>query len=253
MDDVVVAYKRVGESYTGEIFLRSGEERSTGTSFEDKSYAWIMARFAEVLKEHPSYGGVMDVLSGSRYIRHRVDIKTAVLLRTDPAAAISSMHHEPRVVIVKDVIVPAVVDWVEVSVKIGHDTLADAFGDNIYLRLKDEKVEFPFDGRWKSFTSQITRGHTKETGEPWEREALWIPGYHGHVPERAVWISPSKVTDSWAVVPTDVLLEIGKIQGIKRYYLPRAWNQSGGWISHEDLQTKYDEYLKEKEDVSTAR
>jgi hypothetical protein len=51
--------------------------------------------------------------------------------------------------------------------------------------------------------------------------------------ERVVWVRFS-VHD---------LLELNK----ERYYLPRVWNTSGPWISHEDLQKKYREYLKERE------
>lgn len=238
MDDVVVAYKRVGETYEGEIFLRSEETRSTGMPFEGKGYSWMMSRFAERLKDHPSYGAVMDVLSGQRFIRHRLDSRAVELLRTDPAAAISSMSHEPRTVIVRDE--PAANASVKVELKVGHDTLADAFGDNVYLRLKDDKIECPFDGRWKQYELEeyggatgFVRYETVELGD--------------------ISILPRYENAHWATVCTSRLKWLGEQRGAQRYYLPRAWNESGGWISHADLEKKYNEYIKEKENVSTDR
>jgi hypothetical protein len=49
------------------------------------------------------------------------------------------------------------------------------------------------------------------------------------------------------MVPAQELIEKQKT----RYFLPRAWNTSGPWISHDDLKKLYENYLKEKAECST--
>lgn len=137
-------------------------------------------------------------------------------LRVDPVAFAKARSPGPVVVHVRDEVKPT--DSVKFIVRAGHDTLADALGDELYIRIKDGKLESPFDGRWKE--------------------------------ELYPWISPNKMSENWAAIPTKTLLSVGEKQGINRYYFPRMWNEPGPWISHENLKKKYDEFTKEREQCS---
>ena len=58
-------------------------------------------------------------------------------------------------------------------------------------------------------------------------------------------LAPLSKTENprWAVVRVETLLD----KKYERYFLPRAWNTSGPWITHEDLQKKHEQYIKEKQ------
>lgn len=153
------------------------------------------------------------------------DKATACLLREDPVAFLRMM--DPTMGR------PQKLD-VSVSVKkehptaikpnplpTGHDTLADSFGDEVYIRrrhlVSDEVAlyESPITGRW------VPAG---EIG-------VWTVG----------------VNDAWGKVSVRNLLESTETA---HFFLPRAWNKDGPWISAEDLRTKYDEFVKERERCS---
>lgn len=97
----------------------------------------------------------------------------------------------------------------------GYDTLAAAFGDDVYIRRRDDKYESPISGRW------VQLGDI----------GVWTVG----------------VNASWGCVAVANLLGSTDAQ---RFFLPRPWNRSGPWISREHLQKKYDDFIKERQDVS---
>lgn len=108
----------------------------------------------------------------------------------------------------------------------GHDTLADAFGEKLYCSTRDNSVECPVCGRWHRISAQkITVG--------------CVTGL----------LLSYEMRDNWAVASIEELLATQRT----RYFLPRAWNTSGPWVSHENLQKKYDEYLKEKSCTETEQ
>ena len=53
-----------------------------------------------------------------------------------------------------------------------------------------------------------------------------------------------RVYGKWAAVNVAELLSI---KSADRFYLPREWNHGKPWVSREDLQQKFDTFLKEKE------
>ena len=114
----------------------------------------------------------------------------------------------------------------------GYDTLAEAFGDELYCRMKrGGAAECPLCGRWGI-----------SAGWAWGRGRL-------HCEECDVYIAGSLIptpAGGWFIVPTIQLLSLE----VSRFFLPRAWNKDGPWISREDLQKKYDEFMKEKEECS---
>ena len=134
------------------------------------------------------------------------------MLRTYPHRYIEALSPEPRRIVLRVDDKVSMGSAVMTSIRAGVDTFADAFGDRLYFRYKGGKVESPLTGRW-----------IEEDGQLFDCE------------EHERWLSLS----------TDQLLHTQR----ERYFIPRAWNTSGPWITHEDLQKKYDKYIEEKENA----
>lgn len=240
MDQITLFHKREGYVYEGRIegdgaCLREFNSETFGGMLHLLSDSLNFYPFAVLVFQRTDRVGLMPVT---------LETEMRDLIRKDPEEAAEKMSPPPRTVMVDtEVKVSA-----RASVRTGHDTLADSFGDKIYMRLEGDKIEFPFDGRWKSFTS-----YDDSRNAGWEqKECLQIPEYMYKYPHKrpsGPWISPWKVSSLWAVIPTTTLLDVGEEQGITRYYLPRAWNESGGWISHENLKKMYDDFLEERKGI----
>lgn len=149
------------------------------------------------------------------------------LLRTNTPAAIEALTVPPQRVVVGERHKPRPIVR---PLRQGHDTLADAIGDCLYIKSKVNtfadnwlQVEDPVGGRWVPVE---------------EREGLL---YCGKLPVQVILNIESK----WAKVQTAHVLALG----LPRYYFPRRWNPTGGWITHEALASLYDQYQKEKANV----
>jgi hypothetical protein len=114
----------------------------------------------------------------------------------------------------------------------GYDTLAEAFGDDVYCRMKrGGATECPFCGRWGRW--QMDAGlHCKECG-------VLILG-----------MGIVTAMGGWFKIRVPYLLEFADFKDKPKLFIPRAWNENGPWISVEDLRQRYDEYTKEKEQCS---
>jgi len=239
-------YVRDGENYSGSIWAQIDpamsylcELKLTGVSF-----AQLLTHLARCVRRVDECEGValMYLGASNEYAMSPSEIRQ---LRDDPAAAIRSMREPDRVVIVRDLkkaTTPKERELVHPQLRAGHDTLADAFGRYIYFRLRSGRIECPYDGRWKEYTILVSDGSPSVF-------------YEGPTTEeyRSLWFSPRIVNETWARTFTETLLDVGEKKGLSRYYLPRQWNESGPWISHEDLQVKYETFCKERDHVGTGR
>jgi hypothetical protein len=127
----------------------------------------------------------------------------------DPAAAIQELSPPPRRVIVRSPVAVSATATVQPVFRAGADTLADAFGEEVYLKVRDGRFEDPATGRW------VPLGFEQKLVGEWVRVAI---------------------TDLLGL-PAD------------RFFLPRRWNVSGPWITRAALLEKYEEYMKEIADV----
>lgn len=154
----------------------------------------------------------------------RFDCPTATLLREDPVAFLRMMDPvlgRPQRL---DVSMSTRKEHPQVlkpqPIPAGYDTIAESFGDDVYIRrrhLSSDEValyESPLTGRW------VPAG---EIG-------TWTVG----------------VNNRWGRVMVKNLLSTDE----PRFFLPRAWNKDGPWISREALQEKYDEFCKEREECT---
>lgn len=121
----------------------------------------------------------------------------------------------------------------------GYDTLAEAFGDDVYCRMqRGGPTECPLCGRWGKWTKidvegkHVDRLVCDDCGV--EFKGVGIPTSQG----------------GWFKIPVVQLFNCAEALGVDRFFLPRSWNKDGPWISHADLQKKYDEFMKEKEECS---
>lgn len=93
----------------------------------------------------------------------------------------------------------------------GSETVADTFGDRVFFRLRPGAFESPTTGRWCSDAD--------------------LPSW------------AQRFNEDWASAGVDALLE----EPHSRFYFPRRWNPSQGWIVREELERMLTNYRKEKE------
>lgn len=216
--EIKLKYRRVGELYQGSLHTNS-----SAVDFEGITFARMMSNLAAQIRMHDSVTVELSraELPNSEY---RMDAETVELLRVDPAAAIRSMTHEDRTVHVKrvrSVTPPAGL------LRAGHDTVAATFGDFVYAAVSATgRIECPGCGRWAQRSGDVK---LQCPNADCQLEVVGV--HHG---------------ERWYAVPTALLVE----KGSRRFYLPRAWNPSGGWISHKDLSKLFRDFIKERDDAT---
>jgi hypothetical protein len=212
---VLVTYKR--ETKTSETFLGSIDGAGdTHWTFHGLTFNEILERTGEVLRNSPGHRLVLKREEAPYPMLLPEDIEH--LLRTDVPRAIEALTIGPQRVVVGR---PRAV--VSRELRHGHDTLADALGEVVYLRRRPRVVEDPSSGRWVSLTEGDGRFYC-----------------------RTLPVEILGDNNRWVTAKTTDLLALGR----DRYFIPRAWNATRGWITHEALASMYQSYLKEKSDAA---
>lgn len=222
MIEVTLQYKRVdGDQSSGCLTLTTDNHLSTIDSFEAIEFAPMLYKFAQALQDYPDAQGIIQRTDRPGLVPYNLDGQTADLFRTDPVAAVASMmvnYGSPSNAIarVKKQTAPA-----PSTLRVGFDTLADSFGDELYARLDVEKarVECPCCGIWNPFVGEFVCRNPK-CAKQLELE----------------------VTGKWAAFSTSTLLSTQS----PRFYFPRAWNGYQPWVTWEALNEKYNQFQKEK-------
>lgn len=222
--DISLSYRHdAGDTCTGFIKVRTTTDGSAPsgvgwrTPFEKISFRAMMSNVARYLQ-----GSLTKTVTVQRTDREGlapVPLPTELveLLRNDPVAAIRALSPPPQTVNIGRS-VPTRVAPVFVA---GHDTLSEAIGENVYSRLNaNNEVECPGCGYWSV------------ASEPFACR-------------RCSLASGVTYTASWAVFSVADLLALDR----PRYYLPRAWNKYGIWITKGDLEQEYINWLKAKEQL----
>lgn len=220
-DDLCLLYRRHPKtrSCSGQIGIGSPALRATGSDvldrFEDISFEDMIDRLAEEARRHPAANVVMQRTDREGLVPHTLDASTAALLRDDT----------PGFLTVMNVVVQMPDDHPRAPLPpilvVGHDVLADAFGEQLYCRRRRNEIECPVCGRWTKLVLFQGFNCCKycETVLPVEL-----------------------VNDRWAAIEAEDLLKLTA----SRFFFPRAWNGGRNWITHEALKNKYDTYLQEK-------
>jgi len=246
-DIILLAYSRRIELDENDEHLHDGyisNTRGTATikePFEGLPYHQMVTRLSKTARSLPNLDiHLMRLEQKPQPVAMQMDPHMADLLRSDPVQYIRATSLPAQKVRVGT---PARVgDTVVIKpmpLRAGYDTLAAVFGDTLYVRIKPEvlagqgplcarKAECPLCGRWRA--------------EAVKQMDIWIVCQDCGVTVHCGF----KFLGDWVGIPTDWLLSHHS-ELKPRYYLPREWNTSGPWITHEDLKARYETYLKEKE------
>lgn len=224
-------YQRDGEAYSGKL---SGVEEGGGfsISFFNYSFAKMLRALHLVLVEHQTADVVLGRLERPGLMSYTLDEGTLDLLRRDPVAAIKHFSPSfergtlpPPKRPSTDPTLPSAPQFL----RVGSETLADAFGELVLLRQRVGRVECPKCGRYRAECG---------TGGCILCEVCGFV-----VPVRGL----GQCTDAveWVQVSVRCLLAAR----LDRYFLPRAWNSTPPWIYYYDLRSKLEDYLRNKEQV----
>lgn len=237
MDEVVLEYKREGSHLsTGRIVVRREEEEGLFLQFEGWEFKDMLRSYCEALQKYPDARAVWQRNDRPGLVPYVLDQAVTELLRKDPVAGIESLS--PPAISPSSTIrrVRAERAPVPVSIRAGFDTLADSFGDEVYVKHRNGRIECPGCGIWLELVSEMLEpGSFFNCRNP--RCAFHTGTLYG-----------VKLTERWAAIAVSDLI----YSKSKRFYLPRAWNDGRPWISMDDLSRKYLEYKKEKEQWATS-
>jgi hypothetical protein len=216
VDLVRLVYRKDGKAlYAGVIALP--EVATDQITFSRTSFSQMLELAGAALRQAPAARLLMQ-LEGAPYPAS-LSPQMEEWLRTDVTRAISALSVPPVHIMVRPTS-----PKVSRGLLYGRDTLADAIGDVVYLRLRTSgsllQVE-GVDGRWQNIDKSVQ------------------PPCAGGLILQQIHRSPGR---SWAAVLTSHVLALHW----PRYYLPRRWNPTESWISHGELDQLYYRYRKEK-------
>jgi hypothetical protein len=243
---VRLEYRRIGNSMSSSGSIISNENGliTEEAEFDGIEFRKMMARLAGVLQRWPVEQAVdvdlvrLDHLGTGVY---RLDTATVQLLRTDPVAAIATMEYpmaSPSTTVQR--LREERTSRACAPIPAGYVTLADAFGDQLYFRVRKHELECPGCGFWGMFISPGLLKSDERMGSV-VKTAFVCPKKCG---QRFVVSCDTE----WGYVSTKYLLENTTLE---RFYFPRSWNEGQSWVSRVTLQHKYDEYQKEKDACSS--
>ncbi len=231
---ILVSYKRTDVTY-------AGEQRVDGEVidlFENVTFAQQIRILHLLLQKHPDAEVELQRTDRAGLMPVYLEPDMVQLIREDPAKYIQAHTIPHRIVdlrkknertskLAEKHVVPAA------AIRAGHDTLKDAFGDVVYLNFRENRIEDPATGRWRA-----TREVEADLGlAVVDTIVVGATGPHG---ARAGWVT----------VRINDLLANNSLSG---FYLPRAWNEGGPWISRAALIEKYNKYLEEKSCLETTK
>jgi len=235
--------------YYGRLELQNGEGALLQSDpFLGMPFHRMMTLVARELIRHPEAQVVMQRFDSPGLVPVQLGEQLRVLLRDDPAGAIRSMD-------IRGQFAPGPVVPIQGPVlRSGVDTLADAFGERVYLRMQGGCAEDPLTGYFTSLAygpahGWFVRGKSNSYQE-------WLPirleGAEIGVDDSAIATDPqAAVAKLGEVLPTlrwaSCLVEdLLKLPG-SRFYLPRRWNKQQ-WVSRGDLRERLDKFRKERQE-----
>lgn len=200
-------------TYVGKIQCPDGEVQSfIGTDFKGlvKLLHRLLNKYEgidEVLMQRTDSPGIPPMGLGPAMIE---------LLKTDPLSAYRIMNFDSS------------------SYAHGNrelDQLADVFGQNVYIKMAGGYAECPLTATFRPLAFGSKHGW-KIRGEG-NSHGAWLPLVKilDSSPDGCVGFERLAFC-TWAVVKITDLIATKNTQ----FYLPRAWNKDGPWISREDLE-----------------
>ncbi len=244
--EFILRYKREGELSTGTVESKEGEEQKILATFSCLHYDQMLKQLCQALATCPLEADVSITIQRSDRAGLNpfpLDKATVELFRTDPVAAVRIMAQPLR----SPSSIEKEVRDESTPIKLGPiractDAAAEAFGDNLFFRVRDVSLECPGCGFWGAFTTPGLLHHSSREGIEFKTTYVC----------RAKCLERFVVTcrEKWGYVSTEFLLMDTKLD---RFYFPREWNGRRPWILREELQQLSDSYKKEKESTYEHR
>lgn len=236
--------------FSGTVELQDDQ----GTSLKRDSFVGLrfhqmMVRVSRALREHPEAAVVIRRTDRKGLQPVQLGEETRVMLRDDPVQAIRLMNVQPGQQVRGDE--PGVG---QPTLRAAYDTLAAAFGERVYLRMRQGTVEDPLTGKWRQLAygpkvGWRIRGENNKSGTwvPIRLEGADLPDIsEDATPEELQGmmgnLAGALASCRWASVEVQDLLQ----RNAKRFFLPRPWNGGRTWIGRDALQERYETYMKEK-------
>lgn len=239
MMEVVLEYKRVDMQSTGRILVRQESKERVFFDFDQIDFEPMLYKFAEALQANPEAAGVMQRTDRAGLLPYALEDGIVELFRTDPIAAVKSMstpYGSPSGIVKRVRQEPTCttdLPYPYVGLRVGHNTMADAFGDNLSCRFDKtrDRVECPCCGIWNT---RVTNGMSGKQFIECKNPTCALRSKPFYFREQ---------NDNWVAFSTFDLLATHS----DRFYFPRPWNDGKAWISWEGLNNKYQQFVKEKE------
>ncbi len=257
MDRILLAYERKGHTFDGYFdFTVDDEARESENcrdTFQDVPFRLIMNTLIKEVRDDPDAKVLFMRLEQQPIpIAVELDPHLVDLIHKDPVMFLR--HMDPfeggsqrvqigRMNLRKD----SVKNVAPQPIPAGYDTLADAFGDFVYVRLKGSKTESVWDGRWYEWHHLPSYPDIPDGFISIPDDLYKAPGCCKLTQD------PFFVNEMWAKYSTKELLMVAERRKQDRLFLPRAWNKPGPWVRTEDLRKKYETFLKEKEQWKPTR
>jgi hypothetical protein len=243
---VTLEYRRVDGTMLSSGRIMSEENgliTQESLPFEAIEFSEMLKRLAAVLTIWPPEQEVDIFLQRTDregLSPFKLDAKTVEMFRTDPVAAVQSFDHpssSPSAVVAhaREERAPSTQQPVIVA---GHNSLADAFGDVVYFKVRGHELECPGCGFWGMYTSPGLLADPERAGEVFKTIFVCPKKCHARL---AVTCQ-----GGWGYIDVEYLLEKTTLD---RFYFPRAWNEGRPWVSRDSLKKQYDAYVAEKETV----
>lgn len=148
--ELLVKYRRDGESYIGSIYTYGALQEEFGNSTFAQMIRLVHLTLqvlsdVKVMFQRTDRDGLLPV---------EIDAEMVNLIRVDPAKYIAAHTVAHRTIDLRKGTdrTSKLAEKYEVpkhgTIRAGHDTLAVAFGDNVYLSMRKLRVEHPVTGRW---------------------------------------------------------------------------------------------------------
>jgi hypothetical protein len=236
--------------FHGRLELQDARGSITQNSpFVGLKFSRMMTLVSRELRLHPDAAVVLQRFDRPGLVPVQLGERARVLLRDDPVAAIRAMD-------VRDQPAEKVTPLQAPVLRSCHDTLADAFGERVYLRVQAGYVEDPVTGTFASFACGTKSGWRIRGKSSSYQE--WLPiqleGVEGELPpdlfESADLGASQELLGKvltqvrWASCSVDDLLKLPA----NRFYLPRRWSGQQ-WISRRELRERLERFRKESEKV----
>lgn len=232
MDDLLLVYQPDGALFTGRVLLGNGGERGAAALdvFEKIPFPLMIAKLAEHVSTFAEKEEKVNVFARRSDLPNqpafRFDEELVNLMHVDPVSVMRTLSPAPIKVFAKKNDPTA-----SSPLRVGFDAIAATLGTSVYIRRRGDQVECPGCGRWAPI----------RTGTP--DPQLVVSRCLSSACHATLRITCHN--DRWASVRVKTLLVDPDRE---RFFLPREWNNPGPWVTREDLEKKYRDWLTIKEE-----